>query len=264
MNAPRSSSSMPIDPDLHLPANDTESEDADYVEPPPKKLKTSRENEQSAVHHQPPPPLSTILKQPLPDTKTPSTKWLHGMSTAAIPEEVEEEEEIESEAETTLGGRDPRRSESDHIYVQVHKYPHTLKSLTAADVVSHVSDELLNRAIQLTSGLQSKTLQIYASELRLRLLALTDAVDLSFVLDQRIKNANKAKIRLRAELLAARSRRFNVAEDRERLSREYKAAELDQKRLEAVDTFSSEINEYRSMASNRGGSVRDACEKVNV
>ena len=232
-----------------MPEIDTESEDADYVEPLPKKLKIARRIEQPAINT----PLFT------------STNRLSGTRTAvekSLPAEVEDEEDIESEAE--LGEREPRRNESDHVYVQVHKYPHTLKSLTAADVVSHVSDELLHKAIQLTSGLQSKALQIYASELRLRLLALTDAVDLSFVLEQRIKNANKAKVRLRAELLASRSRRFNVAEDRERLSHEYKAAQLNQKRLEAVDTFSSEISECRSMASDRGGSMRDACEKVIV
>jgi hypothetical protein len=78
--------------------------------------------------------------------------------------------QAEHESSVESSGSDDTDIDSSKIYVRVNKYDQS-KSVTAPDVVAHVSDELLTKAIRLTTGVQSMALQAYADELRIKLLA---------------------------------------------------------------------------------------------
>jgi hypothetical protein len=154
-------------------------------------------------------------------------------------EDIEEQnvEEEEADEDEQSSDSDQDTSNKDKIYVRVYKYDTSAKNITAADVIAHVADELLLKAIKLTTGQQHSILRAYREELQLRFLTFvsvvnarcigranryqTDTVDMNIDLQRTLRLKQYKKTDLRAKLIALRAQQIAVNEEIEIVRQKY-------------------------------------------
>ncbi|RPA97373.1 hypothetical protein L873DRAFT_1129984 [Choiromyces venosus 120613-1] len=93
------------------------------------------------------------------------------------------------------------------------------------DVISQVSTELIDKLYQrLKTSAEKKAVESFKEELSLRFLELTDALEHSITLTDRVRKAQRRKNQLMGELLALKRERTQIAVQMDDVRRDHEAA----------------------------------------
>ncbi|KAG0125059.1 hypothetical protein HOY82DRAFT_572466 [Tuber indicum] len=129
------------------------------------------------------------------------------------------------------------------------------------DVISQVATELIDKFYQrLKGGVEKKAVESFKEELSLRFLELTDALEHSIILADRVRKAQRRKNQLMAELLAIKRERTQVAVQMDDVRRDHeiasKRSDTQNQTSQLFEEISGALERGKSRAHN-GDNERD-------